>query len=504
MFGGTMKSNILTFGFILLMLVSTLSGIGVYRNPRVLEGTFHFSMAPDESSIDRGWDLRYWVFPPSESKSQRDVELTFMPEPDWTIEDEEHGNRIAFWDFGQYPSSDTYRVDVAIRARVYEVHPRINPDQLETIHDMPDLPLSYTVSEPLIEVSERVLKVARDIVGEEENPYHQGKAIFDRLLDRLTLENRAEIRGTEELLALLDAPGSHGANSAEYALLYCALCRSLGIPSRPVSGFIALHGLETWHVWAELYLGKPRWIPADPAMADDVERYAEYDLPQDPDRYFGRQDNRRLTFARGSNILLNPGCPYQFEELLMDGRVALPVGGAWNFEAIPNASFELEMQPEPWDSLYVDEEFGLELRFPKGWHSLPSGESEHYIVLQVFVDRDNKAKIILAGVEFPEGEEPLNAEETAHRDIQNIKKSFEFYDIEGEGPLEAPNFPAYGVLARGGHHPFAFKDKRVYITRGRQAFFLTCTCEEKHYPKYEEDFNEVIKSFTVWPENRIE
>lgn len=52
----------------------------------------------------------------------------------------------------------------------------------------------------------------------------------------------------------------------EFAILFAALSRSLGIPTRFVSG--NAYGNRTWegHAWAEVYLGK--WVPVDPTWLE--------------------------------------------------------------------------------------------------------------------------------------------------------------------------------------------------------------------------------------------
>ncbi len=50
----------------------------------------------------------------------------------------------------------------------------------------------------------------------------------------------------------------------EYATLFAALARSIGIPVRYVSGYVYSDKYDDWmgHAWAEAYIGK--WVPVDP------------------------------------------------------------------------------------------------------------------------------------------------------------------------------------------------------------------------------------------------
>ncbi|MFA6908200.1 MAG: transglutaminase-like domain-containing protein [Candidatus Micrarchaeia archaeon] len=71
----------------------------------------------------------------------------------------------------------------------------------------------------------------------------------------------------------------------EYATLFTALARSIGIPVRYVSGYVYSDKFSSWmgHAWAEAYVGK--WVPVDPtwfevgaldAMHIEESKYAEF------------------------------------------------------------------------------------------------------------------------------------------------------------------------------------------------------------------------------------
>jgi transglutaminase superfamily protein len=56
----------------------------------------------------------------------------------------------------------------------------------------------------------------------------------------------------------------------EHTVLYVALARSLGIPSRIAVGLVYLHGAFYYHAWPEVYLegppGRGLWLPVDPTL----------------------------------------------------------------------------------------------------------------------------------------------------------------------------------------------------------------------------------------------
>jgi hypothetical protein len=53
----------------------------------------------------------------------------------------------------------------------------------------------------------------------------------------------------------------------DYAILYTALARSAGIPTKVVSGLVFWQGKFYYHAWAESYTG--RWTPVDATLPTD-------------------------------------------------------------------------------------------------------------------------------------------------------------------------------------------------------------------------------------------
>ena len=65
----------------------------------------------------------------------------------------------------------------------------------------------------------------------------------------------------------LEALRRRQGDCTEHALLLTALCRSVGIPARAVSGLIYFRGAFGYHMWAEVFTGV--WFPLDPAFGLD-------------------------------------------------------------------------------------------------------------------------------------------------------------------------------------------------------------------------------------------
>ncbi len=66
----------------------------------------------------------------------------------------------------------------------------------------------------------------------------------------------------------LDALTTKKGNCGAFSSLYVACLRSIGIPSRPVCGYLV--GTDQFHCWTEMYLPSAGWIPQDPTFANAI------------------------------------------------------------------------------------------------------------------------------------------------------------------------------------------------------------------------------------------
>src|ERR1035437_5462880 len=104
----------------------------------------------------------------------------------------------------------------------------------------------------------------------------QGKAIYDWVVENAMFDPTIESVGNVNIGSLLDSGNLNG-RSAEIALLFVGMCRSIGIPARPVFGLridrSRLFGSlgesgnlsAAQHCRAEFYTPGYGWIPVDPS-----------------------------------------------------------------------------------------------------------------------------------------------------------------------------------------------------------------------------------------------
>jgi transglutaminase-like putative cysteine protease len=128
----------------------------------------------------------------------------------------------------------------------------------------------------LIPTDGLVRRTAERAIGRIKDPLAQGKAIYDWVVENTTLRSIASGVGRGDIEAMLDS-GQLSGSSADISLLFVALCRSIGIPARPVFGlridssrlFAGLGAVgnlsAAQHCRAEFYTPGYGWIPVNPA-----------------------------------------------------------------------------------------------------------------------------------------------------------------------------------------------------------------------------------------------
>jgi transglutaminase-like putative cysteine protease len=121
-----------------------------------------------------------------------------------------------------------------------------------------------------------VRRTAERAIGRIKDPVAQGKAIYDWVVENTVYDSSQSGIGRGDVEAMLDS-GQLSGKSADITLLFVGLCRSIGIPARPVfglrvdssrlfSGLGATGNLRALqHCRAEFYTPGYGWIPVDPA-----------------------------------------------------------------------------------------------------------------------------------------------------------------------------------------------------------------------------------------------
>ena len=131
-------------------------------------------------------------------------------------------------------------------------------------------------STDLVSIDDIVRRTAERAIGRIRDPLAQGKAIYEWVVDNTSYDPALKRVSNLNVGAMLESGNLFG-RSADVALLFVALCRSVGIPARPVFGLridgSRLFGSlgasgnlnEAQQCRAEFYAPGYGWIPVNPA-----------------------------------------------------------------------------------------------------------------------------------------------------------------------------------------------------------------------------------------------
>jgi transglutaminase-like putative cysteine protease len=236
--------------------------------------------------------LYLWVPKPLEGPEQRGIQLVSQ-EPEPMFEDV---RGVKLYRLENLVPGESYTVSQSYMVDRYSVETKVNIGRVPAYDTTTKLFKRYTAAAPQVPAGgEQLLKVVRSVVAGERNPYRQARALYEYLINRL---EPAPPAGEQDPLRPLE---TRKADDYSYAILFCALARTAGIPARPVAGYLLTPGRDTAarHYWAEFYLETVGWIPVDPFLGEGRIRVSIPPEANPRSYYFGSLDFDRITFSKG-------------------------------------------------------------------------------------------------------------------------------------------------------------------------------------------------------------
>lgn len=159
-----------------------------------------------------------------------------------------------------------------------KIHKLVNPN-----HFMPYL----NERAPHIVFTKELKTLAKEIIGEETNPYLKAKKIYKWIDTNIPWASAREY-STIKNISHYCFENKHG-DCGIQTLLFITLARICGIPAKWQSGFTTKPGSSGLHDWGEMYFEPYGWLPVDVSNG----------LQNSPDNavhwfYFGNIDAYRL------------------------------------------------------------------------------------------------------------------------------------------------------------------------------------------------------------------
>jgi len=277
--------------------------------PREITGSYWY-VIDHIVEVDDDARVQLWLSLPGDRPGQEVRIRNIAPRPTEIVVDEDHGNRILYWDLKPEADDRILLFHYDFDATLSGVHTEVVPDRIESYDTASDLYHRFTrPGGPLLTGGE-ILATAREIVDGETHPYRQAKRLFDWMVDSVEFVPGGT-RAPDTIGTLRGRRGDCG----QISQLYVALCRSLGIPARTVTTNWLVGGR---HRFAEIMMPPYGWLPVDISVAQlmrpghvmfSAEEAAafvrEKGVPAgDPDWLFGNLSTSQLVLAVGNNILV--------------------------------------------------------------------------------------------------------------------------------------------------------------------------------------------------------
>lgn len=256
-------------------------------------------LSADVSDVDMGQNslLTLRVPRPQPSANQHGLTMTECTPPpvfedyNRSVIHQLHASQITG---EKIPFSQTFVVPV------HSIATEINQEKVQKFSDTDRLLYKvYTAQDDCVPSdSQTIVDLATTIVEKETNPYLQARLIYDYMLDNFQLMNQIQPKEISPLKLIELKRG----DAYDFAIIFTALCRAVGIPALPVSGIIVDNVKKSQnHWWSEIYLENFGWFPIDVSLAAGLPFILSSELENRREFYFGNLDFHHIAFSRGWN-----------------------------------------------------------------------------------------------------------------------------------------------------------------------------------------------------------
>lgn len=247
----------------------------------------------------------------------------FDPKPQ-EIYRNSNGTRIGIWKIKDLQPGQKMQLVQKYVVRNFAIEFQL--DSSSGLGKYKNVPMRYLLPEPGIAVgSPEILSYAKEVVGNNINPYDVSRALFADINQRLTYAP-----GKNANKGSLNALKTGEGVCDDYAALFVASARSLGVPSRWTAGYLyqpkikgkneilpdkSINLIPLRHAWPEFMLPRGGWVVLDPTYtfmvngekAVDYNKFARVDA-DDRHIFLGYENtrielsDRRLKVEFGENL----------------------------------------------------------------------------------------------------------------------------------------------------------------------------------------------------------
>ncbi len=278
-----------------LILLLAATSLAVAQHTRHF--TFHYEFTV--KNITAGEKVRIW-FPAAQSDAFQEVNI-ISANGDFPLKkthESKYGDHIYYAKAAKAKQAELHFevvYDVVRRERltfgVYSPH-------LEEVKLSERERKESLAPDKLVPVTGLPAELAVKVTEGKTTPLDKARAIYDYILTNMRYDNTGVGRGD----ALYASDAKKG-NCADFHSLFMAMARSQGIPVRFEIGFPLppdQHSAKIagYHCWADFFEPTHGWIPVDISEA--------WQHPERRDYFFGANDDNRVQFSVGRDLVLNP------------------------------------------------------------------------------------------------------------------------------------------------------------------------------------------------------
>jgi len=251
-------------------------------------------------------ELQVYLAVPREMPQQKVSSVSFSP-AGCVLEEDRWQQPVAVFRYKDVACESTVESVMEVETEISDIRYFIFPDRCGTLDDIPaEIRAPYTANGSKYMTNDPYIrKLAREIAGDQKNPYYVARRIFDYVREHL--EYKLEGGWNVAPVVLKRGTGS----CSEYSFSFIALCRAASLPARYV-GALVVRGDDAsmddvFHRWPEVYLPHYGWVPIDPQGGDKSS-------PRDRALNIGSLSNRFLITTQGGGDSEHLGWYYNCNE----------------------------------------------------------------------------------------------------------------------------------------------------------------------------------------------
>ncbi|MDN7023834.1 transglutaminase domain-containing protein [Methanoculleus sp. FWC-SCC1] len=291
------------------------SETGPYGSPVRYQGTETLAI-PHEYLPSTGI-IRIWFPLPVETGSQQNVTVTSLSYPEYIVKGPFTTGDVGYVYYeipgGKVGGDLVLTADIGFTS--YEQYFTVDPAAVGEYNTSDPEYLLYTASERNIEITDAIRAKAREIVGNETNPYRMAQRIYAYVLSTYTYSHvphvSLDVREPHVAESTYMFETGHG-DCGTQSMLFAALCRAVGIPARAIGGYqMLVTETPSCHFWAQYFVPGYGWVPTDLTLAEAGEWFAIPDEKRAQlQEYYGHNlDPARFVIQKRVDVPMDPALP---------------------------------------------------------------------------------------------------------------------------------------------------------------------------------------------------